>query len=47
MNRNVQIQNQNALVDLAGGSASFTCAGPEADLEKIRETVRDLGFEAD
>jgi copper chaperone CopZ len=34
-------------VDLAGGSASFACAGPEADLEKIRETVRDLGFEAE
>jgi copper chaperone len=34
-------------VDLASGSASFACAGPEACLEKIKETVRDLGFEVD
>jgi copper chaperone CopZ len=33
-------------VDLASGSASFA-AGPEADPEKIKETVRDLGFEVD
>jgi copper chaperone CopZ len=35
-------------VDLAGGKASFEYAGPgvEIDLEKIKETVRNLGFEA-
>jgi copper chaperone len=39
---------KNVQVDLATGSASFEYAGTgaEVDLEKIKETVRDLGFEA-